>query len=71
MNSNTKEHAHDVSVRSKFMRVHSLLKLCARAHAHSLEGTLTRYYIFETRHGGDQDLLQQSKISKEIEIADF
>jgi len=43
MNSNTKEHAHDVSVRSKFMRVHSLLKLCARAHAHSLEGTLTRY----------------------------
>ena len=25
--------------RSKFMRVRSLWKLCARAHAHSLEGT--------------------------------
>jgi len=34
---------HNVSVRSKFMRVRSLWKLCARAHAASLEGTLVTY----------------------------
>jgi len=45
VNSNTKPHAHDVSVRSKFMRVHSLLKLCARTHAHSLEATLVSLHI--------------------------
>ena len=31
---------NNTSVRSKFMHVRSHLNLCARAHAHSLEGTL-------------------------------
>ena len=32
---------NNTSVRSKFMRVRSVWNLCALAHAHSLEGTLT------------------------------
>ena len=35
---------HNMSVRSKFKHARSLRKLRARAHAHSLEGTLVREF---------------------------
>ena len=40
-----------MSVRNKFVDVHSLWQLCARAHAHSLEGTLptTGYFFDKTK----------------------
>ena len=36
-------------VRSKFMRVRSLWKTCARAHAHSLEGTLVENHWYRAK----------------------
>ena len=37
----------NMSVRSKFMRVRILWSLCARAHAHSLKGTLAVFILFK------------------------